>query len=172
MSEFLSEYVKRGLTGIYVTEYDFEEERSGYQNETTTETIVAKKDDGFITLSVHQYINFNPRSGSRDLTIGECIQITKEQYDSVAEGKQPIDTPQALARLQKEQRAKEERQRVQKTLDDSAPSCHAHGKLVVRRNSKTNDFFWGCSKYPDCRTTHPFSAEQKRLQNHLLQRMD
>lgn len=32
-----------------------------------------------------------------------------------------------------------------------------NGRLVLRSNGSTGELFWGCSTYPECRNTTPFS---------------
>lgn len=166
-SEFLEEYVNRGLTEIFITDYDHKEERSGYQNEHTTETVVAKHHNTFVTCSVSLDIDFNPYRPSRDLSVSVPRPISETTYVAAIKGKERVDTPEALNELQKEKELRQKKQKAQNALDASAPSCPTHGKLVIRQNSKTKENFWGCARYPNCRVTSPFTAEHRRLYHNL-----
>ena len=41
--------------------------------------------------------------------------------------------------------------------DPKCPKCHR--TMVIRSSNKTGELFWGCSKYPDCVSSLPFTEE-------------
>lgn len=55
--------------------------------------------------------------------------------------------------------------------------CYGHsectGTQVLRRNSRDGQLFWGCSRWPDCSASEPFSIcldLKQRLKKALFER--
>jgi ssDNA-binding Zn-finger/Zn-ribbon topoisomerase 1 len=42
------------------------------------------------------------------------------------------------------------------------PQCST-GKLIKRKNSKTHDFFLGCTNYPKCKYTQPLDKPETNI---------
>lgn len=48
--------------------------------------------------------------------------------------------------------------------DFTTPTCvRCETKMVVRENSKTGEKFWGCKKFPKCRSKLSIAGEKKRI---------
>lgn len=162
--EFLEEYLARGMTEIYATNYSHEEEKRGYENEYTTQTVVAKKDGQFVECSVHLWQNFNPHRPERNLTVEDCIGISEQDYLLECKAEARVDTQEALQFIQAQNRLKQEKQQALQTLLASAPLCTSHhSQLEIKHNSQNNQPFWGCPRFPSCRVTRSFTSEHWRL---------
>jgi ssDNA-binding Zn-finger/Zn-ribbon topoisomerase 1 len=149
-SEFVEDYLKRGFSDIVVIDYSHEEERYGYNNETTTETVVAKKGDTFIQFNVSLYQKFNPHRPSRELTPGSEMRISEAEYRSKAEGKPILETKAVSEKLE-----------ASAELRQITPVCPHHNiQLIVRWNSKKKQNFWGCPRFPNCNITQNFTPKQ------------
>jgi hypothetical protein len=152
-SEFVEEYLKLGLSDIVVVDYSHEEERRGYENEKTDETVVAKQKGKFVRFHISLYQNFNPHRPSRDLTPGSVMEITEEEYKKEADGKPVLETKAAAEKL-----------KAAHDLSLITPLCPQHRvSFIVRTNSKTRVKFWGCPRFPNCQASQPFSSEHLRL---------
>lgn len=162
-SDFLEQYLKLRLTDIFVTDYSFREDRGGYENVYTSETIVAKQDGKFVRVNVYRKDDFSPNGGS-DLTVEVPIQISEEAYRQDAQGKFVVDTPDARKNVQAILEMKRIKTEAEKQLRKITPTCPSHDSLLVDRiNTKSGKHFWGCRKYPECRFTQEFSSEHRRL---------
>jgi ssDNA-binding Zn-finger/Zn-ribbon topoisomerase 1 len=151
-SEFILDYLRLGFSDIVVIQYSHEEERRGYENEKTDETVVAKQNGKFVRLSVSLYQNFNPFRPARDVTLGSVMEISEEEYQRETDGKPVLETAAASEKLH-----------AIKKLEETTPRCPNHNiPFVARTNSRTKMKFWGCPRYPNCQVTHQMSAEQSR----------
>lgn len=152
-SAFIEDYLKRGFSDIVVVDYSHEEERHGYNNETTMETIVAKRGGKFVYFRISSYQDFNPHRPSRDVTPGAEIEISEAEYRNESRGKPILETA-----------AVQEKLSAITELAQVTPRCPNHHDLfVVRTNSKTRVRFWGCPSFPKCQVTQPMTGEQLRL---------
>lgn len=53
----------------------------------------------------------------------------------------------------------------QKT-DENVPICDECGeKMILKKNGKKGNYFWGCSGFPNCRFTmpHEINSDQKKI---------
>lgn len=162
-SEFLEEYVKRRFTDIFIIDYSHREDPGGYENEHTSETVVAKQDGEFVRVDVYLEIDFSPRGG-RDLMVGTPIQISEEMYQHHAKGKLVVDTPEARQKVVANLEAERLRKEAEAQLRKIAPTCPIHQVLLLDKlNSKKGTRFWGCPRYPQCYYTQNFTTEHRRL---------
>ena len=136
-----------------IVDYSHEEERSQYENETTTETVIAKQGGKYVKFTISLYENFNPYRPSKDYTFGNILEISEESYREQAKGKLVLDT-----------KAINEKLKAAAELLKIIPVCPSHDiPLEVKINSKTKNKFWGCKRFPACRVTLSFTAEHQRL---------
>lgn len=162
-SEFLPEYLRRRLTDIFITDYSHREESGGYENEFTSEVVVAKLDGKFVRVHTDLKVDFSPHGG-RDLTVGSPIPISEDVYLQEIQGKVKIDTPTARQNAEAVLEAERVKVQAEEQLRKITPACPSHKlPLVHRVNAKKGTSFWGCRKYPECRHTQDFTAEHRRL---------
>ena len=162
-SEFLEEYIKRRLTDIFIIDYSYREDSGGYENEYTSEIVVAKQDSKFVRVHVDLKVDFSPHGG-RDLTVGTPIPISEEVYRHEIQGKFVVDTPAARKKAEAVLEAERVKAQAEAQLRKITPMCPSHQlPLVHRVNSKKGTSFWGCRKYPQCNYTQDFTAEHRRL---------
>ncbi|MBZ5512743.1 MAG: topoisomerase DNA-binding C4 zinc finger domain-containing protein [Acidobacteriia bacterium] len=161
MSEFLPEYLNWGLSDIVVVGRDEREESSGFQNEYTTEWVVARKGDGFVRVELHEKKDFSPRGGRKVRKVSEQ-QISEAEYKSAASGKPAIDTD---AEVRKVEQAEHKQQRMEELLEQVnklAPECPDHGSTMKAKSGKYGPF-WGCKRFPKCSYTAGMSPDAMAL---------
>ena len=98
----MQQYVDWGLTDIIFVSSREREVESGYNLEITSETVVARKGQGFVEVVAQRRVSFAPRAGG-GASIGKDSErpITAEEYRGAARGKQILDSPAARVQLQK-----------------------------------------------------------------------
>lgn len=158
-SEFLAYYVGLGLTDIVVVDYEYHEQRSGLQVENTSETIVARREDRFVLLRVHEQVHpLRPR----DFSSGAEVQISAEEYARQAGGKLKADSELELQRLRDAQERLRIASDASARLKQSAPNCPRCGAKLSLRYARHGPF-WGCERYPNCKGTSSFTHDQMKL---------
>ncbi|MBZ5618077.1 MAG: topoisomerase DNA-binding C4 zinc finger domain-containing protein [Acidobacteriia bacterium] len=173
MSNYLQHYVDWGLSQIVFVSSREKEVESGYNLEITWETVVARKGQGFVEVVAQERVSFAPGAGSRSVGKDSERLIAAEEYRKTAQGKPILDTPEALARLQKAKDAvaagyarQEElralRAPLYKKLDELTPKCPDCERKMVQRKSRSGAF-WGCPTYPQCDGTRSMTAEVRRI---------
>ncbi len=161
MSDFLQQYVDWGLTDIVFVSSGETEVESGYNLEITWETVVARKDQGFVEVVAQKRVSFAPRAGGGSIGKDSERPITAEEYRRAARGKQILDSLAALAQLQKrtdaidagyarqaELRAK--RAPLYEKLEKLTPKC-PNCDRQMNLKEKGGRRFWACRYYQrDC----------------------
>src|SRR5947209_7115314 len=163
---FLRKYLDLGLTDIVSIDYDSDEEQSGFQEENTYETVVARKGSEYVKVSVHLRKRFGPRSGNK-VNVGLEEPIGKDMYCSLAAGRLVMDIPEALQDIkatdelerQKNNRAED----LQKRIAAVAPRCPRCGGAVEMKKGKYG-WFWSCGDFPTCDGTARLSPSTAELQ--------
>jgi len=164
--ELLEEYLACGLSEIFVIAHDFHEDRGGYQNEYTTETIVGKKEGKYVKSTFTMVVKFNPSNGGRSFSHESQEEITEREYRDYSSGHARVDSSSALQALQQKKQAQQAKMRRVSLFEQSAPMCVAHQKkLVARHNGKNGSLFWGCPLFPKCKKTSSFTQQQLNLYN-------
>src|SRR5882762_5686743 len=100
MAEFLEKYLEAGLSQIFVIDYKYNEERSGFQNEHTHETIVAYDGRRYVRTGASESRIYAP-PGSHDFSLFTPVEITEGEYKKLSAGQTCSDTPEALETLKK-----------------------------------------------------------------------
>jgi hypothetical protein len=148
-----------GLSDIVCIAYTFDESQRGSGDEDTFETVVARKGDQFVMMSVHERLSFGYSAG-RYFKVSSNASITESEYHRLSKGKDLVDTVEALARLtQDEQRAAIYKD-LENQLDKLTPKCHRCGRTMKRKYGKHGSF-WGCSR-ADCSSTASLSRAALR----------
>jgi Topoisomerase DNA binding C4 zinc finger len=161
MAEFLEKYLEAGLSQIFVIGYKYNEERSGFQNEHTRETIVAYDGNCYVRSGASESRIYAP-PGSYEFFLFKPLEITEAEYKELSAGQTRSDTPEALEALQNRKIAARERAEASAQLDAIKPKCPKCGKKLAYRNGPRGRF-WGCPSYPACKGTANFTAEHIRL---------
>jgi hypothetical protein len=163
MDPFLREYVPMGLTDIAVLEESFEESEAGYGSQKASATIVARKGDGFVKMSVSEYARFG-FNAKRSFGITSEEAIPENVYRNLSNGKDFIDNSEDVWQVQAEQAALRRRYELEGKLNEAAPKCPVCGDPTTYKSGSYGPF-WGCPKYPDCNGTVRMSREEKRWYN-------
>jgi hypothetical protein len=161
MGDFLQQYVDWGLTDIVFVSTSEKEVASGYNLEITSETVVARKGQGFVEVVAQKRDSFAPRAGGTSIGKDSERSITADEYRRAARGKQILDTPAARAQLQKAKDAIDAGYAVQaelrakraplyeklEKLTPKCPNCDREMSLKEKGGRR----FWACRYYPrDC----------------------
>jgi hypothetical protein len=162
VSEFLQHYLDWGLTDIILVSHDEKEVESGYNLEITTETVVARKGQGFVEVVAQKRVSFAPHAGGSSSGKDSERPITAGEYRRAAKGKHVLDTPAARAGLKKAKAAidagyarqaelRNKRAPLYEKLDKLTPKCpNCDRKMSLKE--KGGRRFWACNFYPrDCR---------------------
>jgi tRNA(Ile2) C34 agmatinyltransferase TiaS len=160
MDRFLREYVLMGLTEIAVLEASFKESDAGYGSHQATATTVARKGKEFVKMSVSEHATFGFGGKNRFRITSETI-ITGDEYHKLSEGRELIDNPEDVNRVQAEQAALQRRFELENKLSEAAPKCRVCGGVMTSRSGRYGPF-WGCNKYPKCDETAKMLPEQRR----------
>ena len=103
----------------------------------------------------HKCSHYNPASGNTETTIYigdincyECIKNIELATASI-EGLKEGNAPETFYMSKKERK----RFNAQKRFNEEHGICTCGCNWVVRKNSKTNLEFLGCSNYPNCTNT-------------------
>jgi|SRR6185437_2573003 len=159
MSYFLEEYLSRGFANIFTVHYETHEESGGFQNEYTSESVVAERNGKFFRLEAQEKRKYGPRPKVRQSVTEH--EIGSPEYQRLAAEGRRLDTPEARRRLEDEKKRQTLCDDLGSQLDASAPDCPVH-KTKMRRKVGQNGPFWGCPEFPDCRRTRSFSEEQSK----------
>lgn len=157
-SEFLEYYLERGFSHIVVIDYEHQESASGH-TERTTETVVAKKGKKFIRATLHERLRFLGGPGPGKSVAEE--EIAEKEYNKLVSDREMVDSPDALADLERRKKHLAEASKRHAEFLRTAPNCPKCGGGMVSRKGPRGRF-WGCSDYPRCTGTASFSAESKR----------
>ena len=161
MAEFLEEYLRMGLSQIVVIDYSHTEERSGYQNEHTHETVVAYDGKRFVRAEASESRIFAP-PGGHEFGVSSPKEISEAEYKQLTAGKERSDTPSAIQSIADRKAAREQQKRASEQLQAITPKCPKCGQPLTYRSGPRGRF-WGCKSYPACNGTAPFTAEHTRL---------
>jgi hypothetical protein len=161
MAEFLEEYLRMRLSQIVVIDYRHSEERSGYQNEHTHETIVAYDGERFVQAEASESRIFAP-PGGHEFGVSSPKEITEAEYQQLTAGKERSDTPTAPKALADRKAALEQQKQASVQLEAITPKCPKCG-LPLTSRSGPRGRFWGCKSYPACNGTASFTSEHTRL---------
>src|SRR6266581_9304146 len=140
MSQFLADYLDRGLSSIVVLDHEFKESASGH-TDSTRELVIARKGKHFVETTVHQHIRYLKDSGS-STTFSET-KISYSEYSRRSCGKQVLDTPEAVDDFRRWQKKAKREQRSYSRFLKAAPNCPACKKRMTLRSGKYGSF-WGC----------------------------
>jgi hypothetical protein len=161
MSEFLQQYVDWGLIDIIFVSSRETEVESGYNLEITSETVVARKDQGFVEVVAQRRVSFAPRAGGSSIGKDSERPITAQEYRAAARGKQILDSPAALAQLQKakdaidagyarEAELRARRAPLYEKFEKLTPKC-PNCDRPMNLKEKGGRSFWACRYYQrDC----------------------
>jgi topoisomerase-like DNA binding C4 zinc finger protein len=161
MAEFLEEYLRIGLSQVVVIDHRHSEERSGYQNEHTHETIVAYDGNRFVRVEASESRIFAP-PGGHEFGLSSPEEITEAEYKQLTKGQERSDTPSALKALADRKASQEHQKQASEQLHAITPKCPKCGQPLTYRNGPRGRF-WGCKSYPACNGTASFTAEHTRL---------
>jgi hypothetical protein len=152
MSNYLAQYMKRGLSEIVILRSHDAADSSTHKVEWIEE-VVARKRTGFVRVTVNSKTNFFRSSGSSCDFDEE--PISENEYESLRSERPIIDTTEARAAVEK-------MAALEKKLAASRPRCPKCKRKLILKNGK-NGQFWGCANYPECRESRPFSERVRRL---------
>jgi hypothetical protein len=158
VSEFLSEYLRRGLSDIVVLSHDSEEETTGYEYRHVREEVVARKDGKSVRMSLHQETKYGPRSGV-DIDVAQT-EIPDAEYQRLTKDRDVIDTPDRHQDYQKQRERNDRRAELKQQLEGIAPACSVCGGKLQPKSGKYGPF-WSCSKFHG--KTKSLSAEALKL---------
>jgi hypothetical protein len=158
MSWFEEEYVTRQLIDVVQLSADSQEDSSGYQTETETESAVARNSDGgFVMITAKRVRKFGPNAGLPELFFHQR-PISEAEYATIS----PRGTPIDLSRVTETVAIKARKKSAQKELLSTAPRCPVHDRKLKLKNGARGEF-WGCPKYPACKITQPLNPQQRQL---------
>ncbi len=162
MSEFLHRYLEMGLSKIVSIDYSFHEENSGFQDEDTHETIVAHKGQQYVKISVHSRHTFGPSSGGF-FNVDSEQKITPIDYRKLRGDCEIMDTPKALAKIQKEADEHQKYLDLEAELRAVTPSCPSCKLKFQKKHSKRTGYFWGCPRFPHCERTARITSDAQEI---------
>jgi ribosomal protein L37AE/L43A len=173
MSDYLQHYVNWGLSQIVFVSSRQREVESGYNLEITWETVVARKRQSFVEVVAQERVSFAPGAGGRSVGKDSERSITEEEYRKAAKEKPILDTPDALAGLQRAKDAVEagyarhaelraSRAPLFAELEKLTPKCPNCDRKMVQRKGRGGPF-WGCPVYPQCDGTKSMTAGVERI---------
>jgi ssDNA-binding Zn-finger/Zn-ribbon topoisomerase 1 len=165
MSDFLEEYLDRGLSEIYITGHEEHEESGGFQNEYTTEYVVAKKEKKYVRIELREKKDFSPRGG-RSVGIVSEQEISEETYKKAAQQNVAIDTPVARKAVSEIKDKRRRRWEAEEKIQELAPTCPDHQIKLEQKSGKFGPF-WGCPQFPACSYTANFTREAKQIYEQL-----
>ncbi len=153
-------YVAAGYSGVVVLHSEWKEESSGYQNETTTQTVVCREQGGaWVRLDVVWY---SRTMGGTDQRVVSRKEITQAEYEATLtqhNGK-VLDTPQFYDRARRATAA----QQAFDAIRPPCPTCKRPMKASITRDG--NRRFWGCTRFPNCKGSQSMTpAEQARVRS-------
>jgi hypothetical protein len=167
MSAFLRQYLKLGLRDVLVVHYENMEEKRGFEDEHTTEIVLARKGPDFVRVSVYWHQHFAPWSSTGEPQLGAPESISEQEYLQARSRHDPIDTPLERAKLIAEDNRARQRSSMESRLGALAPNCPKCGGRMARRYSKRG-WFWSCEGFPRrCDGAANLSGEAKRLSDEL-----
>lgn len=158
---FLRDLVNHGFSQIYELAFDCEESDAGFGSEKATGTYLAKKGDQFFQLNAegHARFGFNAK---RSFSVTAEKQITADEYASLSQGKELIDTPGRVKVIETEMTFLKRRYQLEHQLNDIQHKCPECGSIMMWRSGKYGPF-WSCLKYPVCMRTRHFSPQEKLI---------
>lgn len=176
MGDYLRTYLEAGLSDIFIIETDEWEEKSGYGREHETETVVARKGDGFVKVKVHERTSFAPGSGGSNVGIESEESITEEQYCDLASNAPTltnIDTEEAVAAINRadqqradgfanQERLRKLRRPFYDKLEALKPDCPKCGKKMWQGTDRYKGDGWTCG-VQGCFGFRYYGVEEKRL---------
>lgn len=162
-SELLADYLGEGLRDIVVIAYEWYEEGGGYQNERSSETVVARQGEKWVCAIGRMVATFSPYGGSYHASVSIDREVSEEDYGRLRNGRPTIDTAAALKEVVAQEKQKREAVARQQKLTKAAPSCPKCSRRMAARYGRYG-YFWSCSGFPkNCDGTKRMTAAQKKL---------
>ncbi len=159
MSFFTEEYLRRGYRDIVVLTSDVDEKQDWHGTEHRTETVVARKGQGFARADAYQMVEFGP-GGSRDISITETA-INEEAYSGFVQRQPVLDTSEIRKDFDLRRAITEEARTTKESIEAAAPSCPVHSeKMKLVQGPKA--FFFGCVKGTKCSEKQWLTAKHKK----------
>lgn len=165
----IENYLQLGYRGIVFLECKDWEEKSGYQDEHTIQTLACYDKDGDpYKLVVHWVEKFRPRSGGgASHRVESKEKIAQEQYEELVNTHGVQDDS-----LYYQRRAKLERDRrnAEQKMKEIVPKCPVCGSMMILRfRKKDNAPFWGCPSFykGGCNGTRPINQRVFQEYNQL-----
>ncbi|HKV91979.1 MAG TPA: topoisomerase DNA-binding C4 zinc finger domain-containing protein [Candidatus Angelobacter sp.] len=158
---YLKEYLDMGLCEIYEVDSSFEESEAGYGTHDRKVTIVARKADRFLKLSVHDHARFGFNS-KRNLSVTSEQEISESEYRRLIEMKERVDTLEKVHAVKSNQESLRRRWLAESTLNSIEYLCPQCSAKMHWKSGKYGGF-WSCNKYPACTGTRNMSADEKNL---------
>ncbi len=155
-------YIKHfGFSEIVRISSEWREERSGYQNEHTTEVIACKIEGQFFKTTVYYY---SKTMGGNDYEILEQEPISNEEYQDYYERYGGIlDTKESRDAIASYDS-------LQRKMSNIYPICPKCSGLMTKRKG-TRGYFLGCLNFPNCKGTRncnsSYESKYKKLQSQL-----
>lgn len=137
MADFLRQLLGIGLSEIFQVNEVSQEKSSGSEPEVVSTTFVAKKGDGYVSVTTEFRTNKYQRFRKN---ISQTEFITAAQYEELSAGQSRLDSPQAIAKL----KAEYEHQLKTEKLTPKCPQC----KVPMWQRLGPERVFWGCKNFP------------------------
>lgn len=134
-------------------------EYNGIGTEATRASIIEKlQTQGFLSLQSNKLVptevaEIAVKILPDEITYPDTTAVWEKELDEVSNGSLSLEdfTAKQTERIEK---FLAQAKSLKIAPPQDAPKCPQCGKLMQRRKG-ANGFFWGCSSYPDCRTTAP-----------------
>jgi len=164
----LAEYLKLGYRGIVFLGVQEWEEKTGYHDDHTLQTLVCFDKDGQpLKLEIHWVEKYRPNGGGRDCEIRIKQVIDQNEYEELVKKYGVQDDL-----LYYQGRAKREYQmrKARVEIDALIPKCPVCGtQMTLKLNRNTGAPFWGCSGFSrgKCRATLSISRSDYQKYSNL-----
>ncbi len=160
----VADYLQLGYRGIVFLSVKDWEEKSGYQDEHTVQTLACfDKDGNPLKLVFHWVEKFSPKSARQEHFIESKEAISQTDYEALVKEYGVQDDP-----LYYQNQAKKESKRraARVKLDAMIPKCPACGtQMTLKINRNTRSPFWGCSGFSRGRCSATRSMSSKEYQS-------
>jgi hypothetical protein len=156
----IEDYVHLGFRGIVFLDVRDWEEKSGYQDEHTIQTLACYDKDGRpLKLDIHWIEKWRPNGGGKGHILEKKELIDQEEYEELVKTHGVQDDP-----LYHQERARKENKRriAEKGMEKLTPKCPlCSTPMALRHRKKDGAPFWGCVGFHRgaCRGTRPIAPK-------------